>query len=117
MQRKIVLASLLLKHFIAESRVRSPQVLRSHSCRARPKAAAAELGEPVRMRPTVEADGREAGAEGPLAVSVGLRTRRWCPPAGPAVLPSAGITVGKTRGRRGRADVQVDSSRILSCTG
>ena len=119
MQRKIVLASLLLKHFIAESRVRSPQVRRSHSdsCRARPKAAAAELGEPVRMRPTVEADGREAGAEGPLAVSVGLRTRRWCPPAGPAVLPSAGITVGKTRGRRGRADVQVDSSRILSCTG
>ena len=96
MQRKIVLASLLLKHFIAESRVRSPQVRRSHSCRARPKAA--ELGEPVRMRPTVEADGRETGAEGPLASSVGLRTRRRCPQASPSVRPSAGITVGKTRG-------------------
>ena len=83
MQRKIVLASLLLKHFIAESRVRSPQVRRSHSCRARPKAA--ELGEPVRMRPTVEADGRETGAEGPLASSVGLRTRRRCPQASPSV--------------------------------
>ena len=60
----------------------------------------------------MEADGRETGAEGPLAFSVGLRTRRR-PPAGPSVLPSAGFTVGKSReGRRGRADVQVGSSRV-----